>query len=343
MAAMIIRRFALMLVTMFVVSLAVFFISEVVPIDVARNVLGRFASEEAVAALRDRLGLNCPTPVRYVTWLIGDDWIPLARDLVGEGVLPSGCTPECLDRDGLLRGDMGISTRSRRPVAPYLLRRVKNSLILGGIASLITMPIALIMGVLAGLREGGFLDRFISLAGILTTSSPSFAVGVILVVVFSLWLGWFPGVSALMTEATVFESPEKLVMPIMVLFVMEVGYVSRITRASMAEEMHRPYVRTAILKGLPRWKVVFKHALRNALLAPITVIMIQINWLIGGIVVVEMLFGFPGLGSALLQASLNKDLYMIEGGAVVMTFTATSFQLLADILYTYLNPRIRYG
>jgi peptide/nickel transport system permease protein len=146
-----------------------------------------------------------------------------------------------------------------------------------------------------------------------------------------------------MTEDSAFESPEKLVMPIMVLFLMEVGYVARITRASMAQEMHRPYVRTAMLKGLPRWKVVFKHAMRNALLAPITVIMIQVNWLIGGVVVVEMLFGFPGLGSALLQASLNKDLYMIEAGALLMTFSAVSLQLFADILYVYLNPRIRYN
>jgi peptide/nickel transport system permease protein len=146
-----------------------------------------------------------------------------------------------------------------------------------------------------------------------------------------------------MTENSAFESPEKLVMPIMVLFLMEVGYVARITRASMAQEMNRPYVRTALLKGLPRWKVVFKHAMRNALLAPITVIMIQINWLIGGVVVVEMLFGFPGLGSAVLTASLNKDLYMIEAAALLLTFSAVSLQLLADILYVYLNPRIRYN
>jgi peptide/nickel transport system permease protein len=332
-----------MLVTMFVVSVAIFFIAEVMPIDVARNIMGRFAMEESVEALRVRMGLNCPTAARYVIWLIGDDWIPPARDVLGEGILPLGCTPEGLERNGLLRGDLGTSHRTKQPVGPYLFRRLKNSLILGGIASLITMPIALVLGVLAGLREGSFMDRFISLAGIITTASPSFASGVIFVVIFALWLGWLPGVSAMVTEDSAFDSPEKLVMPIMVLFFSLVGYVARITRASMVQEMHRAYVRTGILKGLSRWKVVFKHAMRNALLAPITVIMIQVNWLLGGVVVVEMLFGFPGLGSALLQASLSKDLYMIEAGALIMTFLAVTLQLTADILYVYLNPRIRYA
>ena len=343
MGVILIRRFSYMLVTMLFVSIAIFFISEVVPIDVARNIMGRFASQESVDALRERMGLNCPTTARYFIWLIGDDWVPAGRSLLGEKVLPSGCTPQDLDRNGVLRGDLGFSYRTKEPVGPYLMRRLKNSLLLGGIASIITMPVALVLGVLAGLREGSFLDRFISMFGILTTSSPSFATGVILVLIFALWLGWLPGVSALMTETSAFESPEKLVMPIMVLFLMEVGYVARITRASMAQEMDRPYVRTAILKGLSPTKVVFKHAMRNALLAPITVIMIQVNWLIGGVVVVEMLFGFPGLGSALLQASLNKDLYMIEAGALLMTFSAVTLQLFADIMYTYLNPRIRYA
>jgi peptide/nickel transport system permease protein len=131
-------------------------------------------------------------------------------------------------------------------------------------------------------------------------------------------------------------------MPVLVLFFAEAGYVARMTRASMVDVMRQPYVRTAILKGMPRHIVIFKHALRNALLAPVTVIMLHISWLIGGVVVVEMMFGFPGLGSALLEASLNKDLNVIEAGALLMTFVATATQLIADIIYVYLNPRIRY-
>jgi peptide/nickel transport system permease protein len=343
MAEIILRRLGFMLLTMFIVSVAIFVISEVVPIDVARNILGQFATEDSIAALREQMGLNCPTGVRYVIWVVGDDWIPPAREVVGTGLLPSGCTPEGAERAGLIRGDMGESTQLRQPVGPYLSRRLKNSLILAGIAFVLIMPIALFLGALAGLREGGFLDRFISLVSLLTTSAPSFAVGVILIVIFSLWLDLLPGISALQTENTVFESPAKLAMPIMVLFFAEAGYVARMTRASMVDVMRQPYIRTAILKGLPRWKVVLQHALRNALLAPITVIMLHVNWLIGGVVVVEMLFGFPGLGLAILNASLNKDLYVIEAGALLMTFVATSTQLLADIIYVYLNPRIRYS
>jgi len=342
MTEIILRRLGFMLLTMLIVSMAIFIISEIVPIDVARNILGQFATEESIAALRQQLGLNCPTPVRYAIWLTGDTWIPAARDVVGTGVFPQGCTPEGLDRKGLLRGDMGTSTQYGGPVRPFILRRLKNSLALAGIAFVVIMPVALVLGVLAGLREGGFLDRFISITSLLTTSAPSFATGVILIVIFALWLGVLPGTSALLTENTALESPRKLVLPIGVLFLAEAGYVARMTRASMVEVLREDYVRTAVLKGLPRWKVVFKHALRNGLLAPITVIMLHINWLIGGVVVVEVLFGFPGLGNALLSASLNKDLHVIEAGTLVMTFVATATQLVADIIYVYLNPRIRY-
>jgi peptide/nickel transport system permease protein len=332
-----------MLLTMLIVSMAIFIISEVVPIDVARNILGQFATEEGIAALREQLGLNCSASVRYVIWLVGDDWIPPARNIVGEQVLPSGCTPEGLDRDGLLRGDMGISTQYAAPVAPFLMRRLKNSLILAGISFVLIMPISLLLGAIAGLREGGVLDRSISLLSLVTTSSPTFATGVILLVIFSIWLGVLPGISNIATEEGAFENLNKLVMPIIVLFLSEAGYVARMTRASMVDVMRQPYVRTAILKGLPRWKVILRHALPNALFAPITLIMLHINWLIGGIVVVEVLFGFPGLGRALLNASLNKDLYVIEAGALLMTFVATSTQLIADIVYVYINPRIRFS
>lgn len=234
-----------------------------------------------------------------------------------------------------------MSTVTGDEVRPYIFRRLRNSLILAGAAFVIVMPVALCLGVLAGLREGGILDRVISILSLVTTASPSFALGVVLVVVFAYWLDILPGISALTTTDSALGSPEKLVMPILVLFFAEAGYVARMTRASMVDVMREPYIRTAILKGLPRAKVVFKHALRNALLAPITVIMLHINWLIGGVVVVEMLFGYPGLGSAILTASLNKDLYVIEAGALVMTFVAVTSQLLADLTYSYLNPRIR--
>ena len=343
MGKIIVRRLGLMLLTMWLVSLAVFLVSEVVPVDVARNILGQFATEETIAATREKLGLNCPACARYVIWLVGDGWVAPARQIVGERLLPAGCTPAGVVRRGLLGGDMGISTQSNTPVAPLLFRRLRNSAILAGIAFILTMPLALVLGLLAGLKEGSLADRVISFLSLVTTATPSFALGVYLILIFSLRLRWLPGISALLTENSVLDSPSKLVMPILVLFFAEAGYVARMTRASMVEVMRAPYIRTAILKGMPYWRVVFRHALRNALLAPITVITLHISWLIGGVVVVEALFGYPGLGQLMLKAALNKDLYVIEAGALVMTFVATATQLAADLLYIYLNPRIRYA
>jgi peptide/nickel transport system permease protein len=338
-----IRRFFSMLLTMWIVSVAVFFISEILPLDVARNVLGQFASPETIAAYRENNGLNCAGTIRYGIWLAGDGWVKAARDVVGEKVLPQSCTPPNLVRRGFLRGDLGVSTRTNSAVAPLIGRRLANTAVLAGISFLLIMPIALILGFLAGLKEGKASDRIISLASLVTTSSPEFATAVFLIVIFSIWLKWLPGVSAFSVEKTALENPAKLVMPVLTLFFVETGYVARMTRASMVDVMHAPYVRTAILKGLPYRTVVVKHALRNALMAPITVIMLHVNWLIGGVVVVEAVFGFPGLGKLLLDSALTKDINVIEAGAMVLVGVAVATQLVADVLYTYLNPRIRYS
>lgn len=306
------RRLAFMVVTMLVVSAIVFVISEVVPLDVARNILGPYAAPESVEHLRKQMGLDLPVAVRYWRWLTS-----------------------------FVQGDMGTSTHYAAPVAPLLARRLVNSGVLAGVAFALIMPLALVLGVVAGMREGGRLDRLISLGSLVSTSVPTFASGVFLVVIFTFWLGWLPGSSVLDGETWAYQAPAKLVMPVLALMLVDVGYVARMTRASMAEVMGSAYVRTAILKGLPRRRVIVRHALRNALLAPITVIMLHINWLMGGIVVVESLFGFHGFGWMMLDAALNKDVPVIEAGAMVAIVVAVSTQLVADVLYTALNPRIR--
>lgn len=313
MAPSILRRFGFLLLTMALVSAAVFFISEIVPLDVARNILGQFATDEQVAALRERMGLDRPAHVRYAEWL--------AR---------------------LVQGDLGVSTLSGTPVVPLILRRVGNSAILAAVAFLAIMPLGLLLGTLAGLWEGRFLDRVISVGGLVSTSTPPFASGVVLILLFALWLQWLPGTSALDTETWAWEVPSKLALPVLALILADVGYVARMTRASVAEVMRTAYVRTAILKGLPFHRVVVHHVLRNALLAPITVVALHLNWLMGGLVVVESLFGFPGLGRLMLEAALNKDVPVIEAGALIATFIAVASQCAADITYTALNPRIRY-
>jgi peptide/nickel transport system permease protein len=172
--------------------------------------------------------------------------------------------------------------------------------------------------------------------------TPQFVTGIFLILIFAFWLDLVPGATVFGEQAP-WERPEMLILPVATLTLIELGYVLRITRASMAEVMREPYIRTAFLKGLPKRRVVFKHAVRNALMAPITVIMLHVNWLLGGIVVVEVIFGYPGLGSYILDSALFKDFNAIEGGAMILVAVAVSTQLLADILYTFLNPRIRFA
>lgn len=244
---------------------------------------------------------------------------------------------------GLLRGDPGISFNTRQPVAETLVPRLFNTLYLAGIAFAFIMPLALLFGVIAGLNEGRPLDRGLSIGSLVATATPEFASGIFLIVIFSVWLDLVPGAVVLPSGTSIFARPEMLILPVLTLTLIELGYVMRVTRASMVEVMRTNYIRTAVLKGLPFRTIVWKHALRNALLAPITVIMLHINWLVGGIVVVETLFGYPGLGRYILDSALSKDVFAIEAATMVLVIIAVVTQLLADVIYVYLNPRIRYS
>ncbi|MCB0086223.1 MAG: ABC transporter permease, partial [Caldilineaceae bacterium] len=197
---------------------------------------------------------------------------------------------------GLLRGDPGESLRTGRPVAASLPGRIQKTGILALLAFIVVMPLALLFGIIAGVNEGRFLDRFISIAGLGLTSTPEFVTGMVLVLVFGIWLKWLPAVSVFFSDQSIVElltswnSAKILVLPVLTLTAIELGYVARMTRASMVEVMNSSYIRTAIIKGLPYHSVVLRHAVRNALIAPITVIMLHVNWLVGGIVIVEVVF-----------------------------------------------------
>jgi len=307
------NRIGAMLVTMLVISMMVFFIAEVVPIDPARNALGRYATQQAVEALREKMGLDRPVLVRYVDWI-------------------SGC----------LQGDFGISIHFRRPVSELIAVRLKRSLVLAALGFVFMIPLGLALGCIAGITEGKLLDRIISLTSGIFVSVPSFASGIFLIVIFSLWLDWLPGASIPDQGDSIFESARKLILPIMALALDEIGYLARFTRVSMADVMRSDYIRTAVLKGIPRIKVIWRHALRNALIAPFTAIMLHINWLIGGVLVVEVLFNYPGLGRLLLDAAMRNDVVLLEGGTLVLAFVAVSTQVLADIGVFFMNPRIRF-
>ena len=244
---------------------------------------------------------------------------------------------------GLLRGEAGVSFLFRKPVSDVIGRKITNSAILAGLAFLVTMPLAVMMGLMAGLSQGKPLDRLLSLAGLVTTASPDFATGIIVIMIFAIWLKVLPGATVFLSEDAILKQPQMMILPVLTISLAELGYVLRITRVSVIDVMNSNYVRTAILKGLPYRTVVIKHILRNALMAPITIIMLHVNWLIGGLVVVESLYGYPGLGNFIYNAALYKDVYSIEAGAMIMIVLAVGTQLVADILYAMLNPRIRYS
>jgi peptide/nickel transport system permease protein len=305
-----VKRLGHLVFTMLVVSILVFLVLELDPGSVAQKVLGPYSNMEQRNLWMEANGYNEPLLVRYASWL-----------------------------GGFITGDFGMSTRFKVPVADILGPRLANTGLLALFVLAVMVPLALILGVLAGMNEGSTRDRSISVLSIATTSVPEFASGVFLVGIFVLWLGWLPGVSNM---ASGFEF-RQMVLPVAALVLYGFGYIARMTRASMAEVMQTHYIRTAVLKGVPRHQVIMKHALRNALIAPFTVIMLQINWLLSGVIVVEYLFAYKGFGSLLLEAALNQDIFVIEACAMVAVFVAVATQTLADIGYMYLNPRIRFG
>ena len=304
------KRLGYLAFTMLVVSALVFLVLELDPGNVAQKVLGPYSNDEQRRLWMEANGYLDPVLLRYMRWL-GD----------------------------FLTGDFGMSTRFKVPVAEILLPRLGNTAVLGLGVLLVMVPLALLLGVLAGMKEGSAQDRAISVFSIATTSIPEFASGVFLVGIFVLWLGWLPGVSNMIGGFDIAQ----MVLPVGALVMYGFGYITRMTRASMAEVMQTHYIRTAILKGVPRRQVIMRHALRNALIAPFTVIMLQINWLLSGVIVIEYLFAYKGFGSLLLEAALNKDIFVIEACTMVAVLVAVGTQTIADVGYMYLNPRIRFS
>lgn len=245
-------------------------------------------------------------------------------------------------RKGLVQGDPGMSLQFGRPVGYVMWPRVRNTLVLAGVAFAVVMPLALLLGIYAGVKAGQWQDRTVSLIGLALTATPEFVVGIFLILVLGIWLGWLPPAAIFLSDRDVFNL-RLIALPVITLTAVEVGYVARMTRASMVDVMDSPYVRTAIIKGMPMRRVVFRHALRNALMAPITIIMLHINWLIGGIVVVEVLFGFPGLGNFIYSAAMFGDYSSVQAAAMFLVLIAALTRVLGDLIYMFLNPKIRYA
>ena len=304
------KRLTSMILIMLVVSFILFSLFETDKLAVAGKVLGPYSSVEQREIWLEENGYNQPFLTRYVVW-------------VGNAVT----------------GNFGNSMQYKVPVAGLLSDRLANTGVLALVFFLILIPLSLFLGILAGMKEGSFQDRAISVTSVLTTSVPEFATATFLTGLFVYTWGILPGTSS-MTGGFDWK---QMVLPVMVLVIYDFGYVTRMTRASMAEVMTSQYIRTAILKGLPYKRVIMKHALRNALIAPFTVIVLQLNWLLSGLVVVEVSFAYKGFGTMLLEAALFGDIYVIEACVMVAVFIAVFSQFISDIGYTLLNPRIRFN
>jgi len=314
MATFLLRRLGLMILTLWILSLIVFFAGQILPGDPGRATLGPLAAQSAVQALDTQLGVNRPLLTRYLDWI-----------------------------GGLLHGNMGTSYAYRSAVEPFIQAALFNSIKLAALAFVIVVPLGIIGGVIAALYAGRGTDRVISVTGLSLSTVPEFVSGIVLIVVFGVELKWLPVTASAGAGASPLEQLKHLILPAIPLVFVLFGYIARMARAGTIEALNSDYTRTAVLKGLPRTTVIRRHVLRNSLLPTITVIATQPGYLIGGLVVVETLFNYQGLGNLIYKAAVAHDFPMLEAGVLVIGVVYVLATLVADLLVTLLNPRLRIG
>jgi peptide/nickel transport system permease protein len=320
--------------TLLVGSFLVFVATEFSPGTVASKVLGPYALESQVALLQERLRLHDPLFLRYLRWL--GTLTGLTHNELAETGMGLGLTDP---RGPRYFGNLGFSLMQKEPVLDVLSRRLWPTVELTLWAIALMIPLALALGIVAGVHAGTGTDRAVSGATIILTSLPEFVTGVTLILIFTAWLDLLPGTST-MDPGNPWSHASQLVMPVAVLVVASGAYVARIVRASVADTMRRPFVRAARMKGIGARRVIVHHVLRNALIAPVTVILLQINWLLTGVVVVEAVFAYPGVGSLLLRAAQFGDIYLVQALALLALCVAVGTQVVGDILYRLIDPRI---
>jgi peptide/nickel transport system permease protein len=313
-AAFLLRRLGLMLLTLWLLTVIVFFGGQILPGDPARATLGNLAAPSAVQALDHELGVDRPLISRYLSWL-----------------------------GGLLHGDLGTSYSYRTAVEPFIRAALINSVKLAVLAFVIVVPLGILGGVIAALYAGRGTDRAISVTGLSLSTVPEFVSGIVLLVVFGVELKWLPVTANAGPDASPLQQLRHLILPAIPLVLVLFGYIARMARAGTIDVLNSDYTRTAVLKGLPERTVLRRHVLRNSLLPTITVIATQTGYLIGGLVVVETLFSYQGLGNLIYKAAINKDFPMLEAGILIIGIVYVVATLIADLLLTWLNPRLRLG
>ena len=336
----------MMLLTALCLTFIVFLLTNLYPNleKLAKTAGNQRMSDEQVTSWLLTRGYLQPTVVKYGEWLgvlpgftyTAEDGTVTGR-CIGQGVSAEDAPSFC----GVLQGNWGYSTVFKDDVGPIVGKRLALTGKLMFWVMIIMVPMALVVGVLAGMREGSKTDRSLSTFSIVTTATPEYVSGVILIAVFAssaVGLKWFKGTAASAMDNITFEN---FTLPVLTIALYGMGYIARMTRASMTEVMTAQYIRTARLKGVKFSNIVMKHALRNALIAPFTVIMLQFPYLLNGVVIVETLFNYKGFGWTLVQAAGNNDIELLLGVSVVSVFVVLLTQLISDIGYVYLNPRIR--
>jgi len=295
-------------------SILIFLATHLLPGDAAVMILGQYATPDALEAIRRKLGLDQPLMVQYWSWV-----------------------------SGFVRGDMGESLIMERPVAPVVWAAFEKSMILAVLAMLSVTVVGLTLGVMSAFYRGRIFDHAASLFGYLGISVPEFFWGILFIILFAGALGWLPAAGYATLDDGLWPFLSHLILPTATLTLTLIAHVLRMTRSSMLEVLHSPYIKTARAKGLPDRLVLFRHALRNGLLPTITILAFDFGWLIGGIVVIETVFGYPGVGRMLIFAMERHDIPLMQAIVLLMTVVYTLANLVADLLYAYFNPRIRYG
>jgi peptide/nickel transport system permease protein len=312
MARFISRRLLLSLITLWLLVTIVFVIANVLPNDVGRTILGPFAPQESVDALNERLGTNRPILVRYVDTLVGVATL-----------------------------DFGESFVNSKPVLPQLFDAIGRSAKLAGLALLITIPVAIAAGLYAARRRDRPIDRGIVLLGVTSSSIPEFVTGTILVVVVGVQLKLLPVLATAPRDADPITQIRFLLMPALAMAIVYFGYIARMARAGTIEVLQSDYTRTATMKGLTTGQTMRRHVLRNALIPTVAVIAVQIGYLFGGIIAVEKIFTYNGMGQTMLFAARNKDIPMLTAGVIVIGIVYMAATLIADLTIAWMNPRIR--
>jgi len=311
-ALLIAKRLGLGLVTLFIISLIVFFSVQLLPGDVAQAILGRTAPPEAVAALRTRLGLDLPAHVRYLQWA-----------------------------GGLFQGDFGDSLANRRPVLDLLSERIGNTFFLAAVSACIAVPLGLILGLASAIYRRRPFDHATSLAALLAISVPEFLTAYILVAIFAVELGWLPAVSMVQPSQGILDRFILISLPAATLALGVIAYILRMTRAAIGNVLSSPYIEMAKLKGVSPYRLVVRHALPNALSPIINVVLMNLAYLVVGVVVVEVIFVYPGLGQLLVDSVSKRDIPIVQACGVLFATAYILLNLLADVLSILANPRLR--